>query len=357
MKIEKIDKNFIKENYTETEDRCCYEIPCCGFDLYGVFYDKKRGRFMRMDGDVADQVSEGVSYLATNTSGGRIRFSTDSSVIGISVAYSSLVEMSHMPLTGSCGFALLEKIGTTYKTVSLFRPLHSEKQGYTGEVLINDHKRHEYILYFPLYNDVTKLQIYLDKTATLFEPEKYRNIKPILYYGASIDQGGCASRPDSSYTAILSKWNDIDFINLGFSGNAKGEPLMAEYASKIDCSLFFIAYDGNAPSAKFLEETHFKFYETYRKIKKDIPIVFMSVPCFENFPEAAERREILKRSCLRAKEQGDNNIYFIDGEGLFDDKDREMCTVEGIHPNDLGFYRIATHIYQLYNNIDEHSCH
>ena len=353
MKIEQIDENFLKKEYTSSENKHCYTMPCKGFDLYGVFYDEKRQRFMRMDGDVAETVGAGVAYLSSHTSGGRIRFSTDSSTIGISVEYSSLDHMPHMPLTGSCGFALLEKIGRTYKTVSVFRPSYNEERGYTGEVTIKERGVHEYILYFPLYNNVTRLEIYLDKDGTLYEPEKYRDVKPILYYGASIDQGGCASRPDSSYPAILSKWNDVDFINLGFSGNAKGEIVMAEYLTGIDCSMLLMAYDGNAPTPEFLKNTHFPFYQAYRKVKKDIPIVFMSVPCFDNYSDSERRREVLIRSYNRARELGDENVYFIDGEKLFGDKDRELCTVEGIHPNDLGFYRIAEYIYRVYGQIGE----
>lgn len=351
MGIEKIDPNFKKQELELSTNSACYTIPCDKFDLYGVFYDETLHRFIRMDKNVAEKVSNGVNVLSTNTSGGRIRFKTDSSFIGMSVTYSELTHMYHMPLTGSSGFALLEKVGNTYKTVTMFRPNPGDACGYTGKVDINTKGVHEYILFFPLYNDVRELKIFLDPTAALYEPEKYRDIAPILYYGASIDQGGCSSRPDSSYTAILSKWNDIDFINLGFSGNCKGEQIMAEYLTGIDCSLLFMAYDGNAPSVEYLEATHYSFYETYRRVKKDVPIVFMSVPCFECFPYAQERREVIRKSYLKARENGDNNVYFIDGETLFGEKDREICTVEGLHPNDLGFYRIAEVIHKLYKEI------
>ena len=30
----------------------------------------------------------------------------------------------------------------------------------------------------------------------------------------------------------------------------------------------------------------------------------------------------------------------IDGETLFQEDDRDACTVDGCHPNDLGFYRM-----------------
>lgn len=351
MKIEKIDPNFKKDEYVPSIGKTSYTIPCDKFDLYGVFYDENIHQFVRMDNKIAYDVSDGVGYLSTHTSGGRLRFSTDSTTIGISVKYPSLDKMPHMPLTGSGGFALLEKEGNTYKTVSVFRPNHNEENGYTGEVKIKNDGIHEYILFFPLYNGVSELNVILDSCATLYEPEKYRNTAPILYYGASIDQGGCASRPDCSYTAMISKWNDMDFINLGFSGNCKGEPLMAEYLTGIDCSLLFMAYDGNAPGVEYLEATHYAFYETYRRVKKDVPIVFMSVPCFDCFAYAEERREVIRKSYLKARENGDNNVYFIDGETLFGEKDREICTVEGVHPNDLGFYRIAEVIHKLYKEI------
>ena len=354
MQIEKIDRNFKKQLYKETENHYTYTMPCEGFDLYGVFYDEERGKFLRMDMDVAKQASAGVAWLNTHTSGGRIRFSTDSSTIGISVAYDELLEMSHMPLTGSSGFALLEKSGDTYKTVTVFRPEKTDLKGYSGQVVIGDHQKHEYVLFFPLYNGVKSLEIHLDKTAKLYEPKKYRDIKPILYYGASIDQGGCASRPDASYTATISKWNDIDFINLGFSGNCMGEPVLAEYLSKIECSLFLMAYDGNAPSVEFLEKTHYPFYEIFRKGQKEVPIIFMSLPSFEHHMDCRiKKREVLYQSYLKARQQGDENVYFLDGETLFGEKDREICTVEGLHPNDLGFYRMAEVIYQKLGSVDE----
>ena len=351
MKIEQIDKNFKKQTFTETENNYTYTMPCEGFDLYGIFYDENLGRFLRMDMDVAKAASPGVTWLNSHTSGGRIRFSTDSSTIGITVTYDELLDMCHMPLTGSSGFALLEKIGNTYETVTVFRPQKNELKGYSGQITINDKKRHEYILFFPLYNEVTSLQIHLDKDATLYEPEKYRDIKPILYYGASIDQGGCASRPDASYPATISKWNDMDFINLGFSGNCMGEAVLAEYLSKIECSLFLMAYDGNAPSVQFLEDTHYPFYEIFRKAQKDVPIIFMSIPSFEyHKDQRILKREVLHQSYLKGKAAGDENLYFLDGETLFGDKDREICPVEGLHPNDLGFYRMAEVIYKTFGS-------
>ena len=56
---------------------------------------------------------------------------------------------------------------------------------------------------------------------------------------------------------------------------------------------------------------------------------------------------IMRRSGIsykKALKSGDKNVYFIDGRTLFGRADRENCTVDGCHPNDLGFYRMAQKI-------------
>lgn len=55
-------------------------------------------------------------------------------------------------------------------------------------------------------------------------PEKQ---KPVVFYGTSITQGGCASRPGMVHTALLGRRLDRPVINLGFSGNGKMDPELA----------------------------------------------------------------------------------------------------------------------------------
>ena len=89
---------------------------------------------------------------------------------------------------------------------------------------------------------------------------KYRDMKPVLYYGSSITQGGCCSRPGNTYQAVVSRRLNIDFVNLGFSGNARGERAMAEYVAAQPMSAFAFDYDHNAPSVEHLKNTHYDFY-------------------------------------------------------------------------------------------------
>ena len=128
---------------------------------------------------------------------------------------------------------------------------------------------------------------------------------------------------------------------------------MAEYLGKIPCSLFVMDYDHNAPNAEHLEKTHFPFYETFRKLQPDTPILMISMPDCDRIPEQAKEREaIIRKSYRKAKAHGDTNVYFLSGKTLFGKEDRVNCTVDRVHPNDLGFYRMAKKIYAKMKQID-----
>ena len=353
MNIQDIDKNFQLDNSVRKDGMIQYTIPHKNFDLYGVYYNPEDNRFWRMDKAVTEQIHANVTMLAQHTAGGRLRFSTDSNKLDLAVEYETLWAVPHMTLTGSSGFMLLEELedGQT-KLVQMFAPWPGQKDGYTLTATLNGGKMKNYILWFPLYNQVTKLVIGLEENATVASGRKYRDIKPILYYGSSITQGAAASRPDNCYQALISKWNNIDFINLGFSGHAKGEDEMVDYLTTFDCSLFVCDYDHNAPDAEHLKKTHYRLYERYRKVRPDTPILFLTSPS-DRFEKEPERRKVIRQTYEKAKKLGDNDVYFIDGKNLFGKIDRVNCTVDGVHPTDLGFYRIAKKIYKKIMEIDE----
>lgn len=66
----------------------------------------------------------------------------------------------------------------------------------------------EYMLYLSLYDGVTSLAIGVDSLSYISQPELDSPIheKPVVCYGTSILQGGCASRPGMAHTNILSRW-------------------------------------------------------------------------------------------------------------------------------------------------------
>ncbi|HIZ04067.1 MAG TPA: SGNH/GDSL hydrolase family protein [Candidatus Borkfalkia avistercoris] len=339
MDIRQIDKNFLQDGRFDAEKIKFYDVTEKPFALYGVFYDEGRGCFLRMPAETAAAVSEGVAALTANTAGGRVRFSTDSEQIVLYVRYRDLCRMSHMPLSGSGGFSLCENTPGGEKFICTVRPEWTDEKGFVRSAALAGGMR-DYTLYFPLYNEVCELALGFDRSASVRGGLAYRDVKPILYYGSSITQGGCASRPDHAYQALISKKNNVDFINLGFSGNALGERTMARYLAGIACSVAVIDYDHNAPDAQHLAATHGELFRIFRETQPDVPVVFITKPDPERDAEGGERREIIRETYRKAVAEGDKNVLFIDGSGLFGDL-HEECTVDGCHPNDLGFYRMS----------------
>ena len=338
MEIELLDKNFATVNDGENGEKAVYTIPHEKFGLYGVYFAEDEKRFRRLPSEVADNISYNLSVLSTNTAGGRLRFSTNSNTIGLEVTYPSLAHMTHMPYTGCNGFSLLEEKGKKFNFVTVFRPAFGEETGFKQVIKVEGGKMKDYILFFPLYNSINSVKIILDVDATVTSGRKYRDVKPILYYGSSITQGACASRADGAYQALISKWNNIDFINLGFSGGCKAEDIMIEHLLTYDPSIFVLDYDHNAPTPQYLRETHYSLYKRYRQAHPNTPILFVSRPDYERRKDNPEKLSIIIESFNKAKAEGDNNVYFLSGKNLFGENDRENCTVDGCHPTDLGFY-------------------
>jgi hypothetical protein len=116
---------------------------------------------------------------------------------------------------------------------------------YKGAIYSQDreNKDREWLINFPLYDGINKLWIGIAEGSTLKKAPPFTVSKPVVFYGSSITQGGCASRPGTTYVNYLSRWLNAPVVNLGFCGNAKGEPEMAELISKLDMSAFVLDYD------------------------------------------------------------------------------------------------------------------
>jgi hypothetical protein len=95
------------------------------------------------------------------------------------------------------------------------------------------------LLYLPLYNGVVDVAIGVPEAAVLAAAPVRREL-PVVFYGTSITQGGCASRTGTCHVAFLGRWLDRPVINLGFSGNGRMEPEVAELLSEIEAAAYII---------------------------------------------------------------------------------------------------------------------
>lgn len=355
--IAEIDKNLAVTSVIPEGVRL-HNVLEAPFEIYGLCEPNKTGRFERMPLFMQqdETVNEGARRLMTNTAGGRIRFMTDSKVIAIKVDLGSRTVFSHMPATGVCGFDMYTQTEDGgYRYAKTFvPPQDTSVTEYESVHTFEDNRMRMITIHFPLYNDVQELYIGLEENAQLLPGKKYAVEKPVVFYGSSVTQGGCASRPGMCHTNILTRMLDCDTVNLGFSGSDKGEPAMAEYMKTLPMSVFVYGYGYNAPSLDHYAKTYYPFYRIIRDRNPDLPIVMMSNPVSitAKEPNRAEylvrRREITMQAFVDGLAEGDKNLYFVDGaSSLGGILEAEDATVDGTHPTDLGFLNMAKYMYPL----------
>ena len=342
--IYEIDKNFKIETNINKDDIRFHNVLCAPFSIHGVYYDN--GKFRRMPEDVARTVSVGVHALHANTAGGRVRFKTNSPYVAISTRMPVIEKMSHFALTGSAGFDLY--VDNVY--THTYRPTFDVVDGYESirEGLGDSMK--EITVNMPLYSDVSELYIGLKEGSEMLAPTPYKVEKPVVYYGSSVTQGGCASRAGTSYQGFVSRALDVDFINLGFSGCAHGEKAIYDYIKGLNMSVFVMDYDYNCVTVEELGKTHETMFTAIREAQPNLPIILLTAPRAVLSQHYKDRLEIIRRTYQNALDKGDRNVYLIEGTKLM-----EMCgpegTVDDCHPTDFGFYSMAQPIIGMLRRI------
>lgn len=342
MRIEDIDKNFKPTSACGEENVVFVDCLKSPIKLYGVIPpENDRNYFVRLPEDISKNTNEGVAVFNYHTAGGRIKFKTDSNYIVIRAKLNNLGKMPHFALTGSVGFDLYKNKGGEDIFVGSFFPPFDITDGYESLIYVGENTLTEYTINFPLYTGVVKLEVGLRSDAVLSEASEYQITTPVVYYGSSITQGGCASRPGNSYQGIISRKLNCDHINLGFSGSARGEDIICDYISGLNMSAFVLDYDHNAPTSEHLQLTHEKFFSRIREKNPDLPIIMLSRPKLRLTEDEIRRRDIVKATYENAVAKGDKNVYFIDGSDIFKIFGGDSCTVDDCHPNDLGFMCMA----------------
>lgn len=318
------------------------DVRTAPFRICGLYRPETEPYLHRLPENVAEATSAGVADLQQCTAGGRIRFRTNSARIAIAAQIPGVRLRPHLTLLSGAGFDLYETTGGACVFVHAYKPSTDRFDAIVGKVTLGERKMRELTLNLPLYGKVTTLEIGLDDDAELLPPQPYAVEKPVVFYGSSITQGACASRPGMCYEAWISRRLDCDYINLGFAGNCKGEPAIVQYMAGLEMSAFVCDYDHNAPTSAHLRATHEPIYRAVRASHPDIPILLLTKPDYRfGSDDSDDRREIVMDTYRKGRAAGDRNLYFIDGASLFAGADRAECTVDGCHPNDLGFYRMA----------------
>lgn len=310
------------------------------FHVSGLpWFQEDKPELRRLPARLKETFRPPVWSLAQDPSGGRIRFKTDSMKLGIVAQNPSVGTMHHMTSVGQNGLDLYvngEYLGSAWP----------DKEAKISKEWTLPSGDKEITIYMPLYNGLSIKELVLDKSAKVEAPAPFATVKPVVYYGSSITQGGCAENPGLSCQAMVSRWLNVDFVNLGFSGNGLGEPTVAQAISEIDASCFVLDYWAN-PSPQVYKETLPGFVETIRAKHPKTPILLTGPYYFpaesvspKTKADQDEKRATAREFVATSQKAGDLFISYVDG---FEMLSREHADglVDGVHANSIGFYFCA----------------
>jgi len=301
------------------------------------------GWFDRLPASAQGKVTDAVWKLSRDSAGMLVRFRSDSPELH--VRYRLLngeLAMPHMPATGVSGVDLYARDDQgEWRWVQVTRPTGKEVNAQlVGKLPV---KEREYALYLPLYNGVESVEIGV-RPGSRFEGLAPRD-RPIVFYGTSITQGACASRPGMVHTAILGRRFDRPVVNLGFSGNGKMDPAVGEYLGQVDAAVFVIDCLPNM-NHELVAERCVPLVKQLRAARPETPIILVEDRRFTNSwiqPERAAQHDrnhaALRAAFEQLQQEGMLKLYYLEGDALYG-LDSEGAT-DGSHANDLGFFRQA----------------
>lgn len=322
------------------------------FPLLGKATDATLTRYERLPDSLRHISRPSLWNLGRNSAGLAVRFRSNSTAIAARWSVRDNAGMNHMTPTGIKGLDLycLTDSGK-WVFAGSGRPYGKDNEA----VIVSNMKpaEREYMLYLSLYDGVTSLSIGIDSLAEIGQPEVNLPVrkKPVVFYGSSILQGGCASRPGMAHTNILERWLNRECINLGFSGNALLDLEIAEVMAAVDASVFVLDFVPNATVEQMKERAR-KFYSIIRARHPHTPVLFVEDPIFTHSPfdteiarEIKEKNETLRAIFRSLEQQGEQHIYFLSSRDIIG-HDGE-ATVDGVHFTDLGFMRYAKVLYPI----------
>jgi hypothetical protein len=215
----------------------------------------------------------------------------------------------------------------------------------------------EYIMYLPLYDGIVDLAIGVDSAAVVEKPHvadlvPSKNNLPIVFYGTSVTQGGCATRPGMAFPAIMERKLHKETINLGFSGNGRMDKCVGDKIAQIPASMYVIDCLSNCTIDMVRDSTE-HFVRAIVEANPDVPVILLSNYCYpyqyldEQFQKDTEEENALwKEFAEKFRKEGYKNVRYLDAYAKGNMKKSPIGpdhegTVDGGHMTDLGFLRFA----------------
>ena len=315
--------------------------------------------FRRLPERAKDVVTPAVWRLSSNTAGICVRFVSDADAIWARVKVTSKnLALPHMPASGTSGLDLYVYRDGQYRCLHVGR-LKMEQAIERPLLTKTLPGLNEYLLYLPLYNGIEYLEIGVPRDALMGKPlpRPADRAKPICFYGTSIMQGGCASRPGMSHVAIIGRWLDRPVMNFGFSGAGKMEPAMADLFGELDVAAYVLDCLPNM-SVDMVNERVEPFVLRLRKARPKTPILLVESTTYPTQKIISgtnalylQKNIALKKVYQKLLDQDVAHLHYLPGENLIGPDGQG--TVDGTHLTDLGFHRFAQAMTPVLRDIVE----
>jgi len=330
----------------EEEGLVWYEAHQLALEGQGWEGEELESAFDRLPARAKGKVRDAVWNLSKDSAGLCVRFRTDSPEIHARwILSDGGLSMPHMPATGVSGLDLYVRDEQgSWRWLATGRPAAQDnKKRLVGDLPV---RMRDYCIYLPLYNGLEKMYLGFRKEAgvePLIRPQE--RAKPIVFYGTSITQGGCASRTGMVHCAILGRRLDRPVINLGFSGNGRMEASVAQFLADLDPAVYVIDCLPNIKAEEVAERTA-PLVRILRDARPETPIVLAEDRTYGHafLVSSARKRNDTSRAALRKafeelKAEGVADLHYLPGEMQLGEDN--LGTVDGSHPTDLGFIRMA----------------
>ena len=282
--------------------------------------------------------------------GAQIRFASDTSQLQLRVSAPDVQSKRHMSPLGCRGFDVY--VGGTYWSSNAVPVEGSQELSFFAGA---QRELRELTIYLPLYQEVQVLAVGIDENAGMQRPTPPTRGQPIVYYGSSIAQGACASRPAMTYEAILGRRLGMDFVDLGFGGAGKAEPVVVDLVAQINACCF--VFDLGKSFGGQSEAVYEAMLDTVRTAHPDVPLI--SITPIYSTREAFDKgyralsehvRGVTRRAVNARTAAGDQLLHLAEGMELLGPGDADAFQ-EGTHPTDLGFMRIADRLEPLLREV------
>lgn len=345
----RFDKNMAAAG---AEEQACrwLKIPHPAIRVEGLGFFAAEGAWNRLPEVLLPVLREkrpALVELARHTAGAALEFVTDSPNVWVRATVDAPAYMSHMTPAAQCGFDCYVQPPQGDWIFAGLTKFPVADSTFCCQLARDLPPGTRVRIHLPLYIGVQSVEVGLQLGSKAEMPPAFSR-RAVAFYGTSITQGGCATRPGMAYPAILSRLLDAPAYNLGFSGNGVGMP---ELAGAI-CALpklgaLVVDIEANAAPEGVLGQNLPRFLDAVRAYAPQLPVLVLSASLRPaSLWNSALAAEAEKNAALQREEvekrraAGDDALWFADARQQMGPVGPE-ATVDGTHLTDLGFYALA----------------